>query len=126
VLPGRAYPPVGLVLLGDRVQGAHRLRPMRKSDLFVHFVRDNLSCTESGLMEDDLARYNAFVRAVASTPAYELNVGSDLSTLGDVRGGAVRRAGQAICTACRKRLGRQEPRPRAWLWPRPTRPAERS
>ncbi len=99
VLPGRAYPLVGLVLLGDRVQGAHRLRPMRKSDLFVHFVRDNLSCTESGLMEDDLARYNAFVRAVASTPAYELNVGSDLSTLGEVIAAALGRADQAILSA---------------------------
>ncbi len=99
VLPGRAYPLTGLILLGDRTQGAHRLRPMRKSDLFVHFVRDNLSCTQNGLMEDDLARYNAFVRAVASTPAYELNVGSDLSTLGEVIAAALSRADQAILSA---------------------------
>ncbi len=50
-------------------------------------------------MEDDLARYNAFVRAVASTPAYELNVGSDLSTLGEVIAAALSRADQAILSA---------------------------
>ena len=99
VLPGRAYPLKGLVLLGDRTQGAHRIRPMRKSDLFIHFVKDNLSCSQNGLMEDDLARYNAFVRAVASTPAYELNVGSDLSSLGTVIAAALGRADQAILSA---------------------------
>ena len=99
LVPGRSYSLAGLVLLGSRAQGAHRIRPMRKSELFVHFASDNLSCTPRGLMEDDLARYNAFVRAIASTPAYELNVGSDLSTLGEAIAAVVGRADQAILSA---------------------------
>lgn len=97
--PGWAYPVAGLVLLGERVPGQHVLRPMPKSDLFVHFANDNLSRSSRGPMDDDITRYQRLVRMVASTPAYQLNVGSDLSTLGETITAVLGGADQAILSA---------------------------
>ena len=99
VEPGRSYPLRALVLLGQRVTGPHVLKPMRKADLFVHFATDNVARAPQGVLSDDLARFNRFVALVAKTPAYELNVGSDLSTLGEAIAGEFGTADQPILNA---------------------------
>jgi len=81
-IPGRSFPLSALILLGNRVVGEHRLEPMRKADLLIHLAKDNISRSPLGVLNDDLERFQRFVGLVASMPAYRLNVGSDLSTLG--------------------------------------------
>ncbi len=97
--PGRAFPLSALILLGERVTGAHRLRPMRKADLFAHFANDNVSRSPDGVLNEELSRFQRFVSLVASTPAYQLNVGSDLSTLGETITAVLGGADQAILSA---------------------------
>lgn len=97
--PGRTYPLAAMVLLGRRVVGAHVLRPMRKAELFVHFANDNVTRAPQGVLNEDLGRFQKFVNLVASTPAYELNVGSDLFTLGETITAVLGAADQAILRA---------------------------
>lgn len=97
-IPGRQFPLTALVLLGKRVTGPHRLTPMRKAELLIRFATDNVSRSPLGVMSDDLERFQRFVRLVAKTPAYELNVGSDLSTLGETIAAGLT-ADQAILSA---------------------------
>lgn len=97
-MPGRVFPLAALVLLGSRVTGAHLLRPIPKADVLVHFASDNVSRLPDGVGTEDLARYHTFVSLVQATPAYELNVGSDLSTLGETIA-ATLGANQAILSA---------------------------
>lgn len=99
VIPGRAYPLCALVLLGERVTGPHRLRPMRKADLFMHFATDNVTRSPEGVLHEELSRFQKFIALVATTPAYQLNVGSDLSTLGEMVAAELGGAGQAILSA---------------------------
>lgn len=99
VLPAQRYPLTALVRLGQRVAGDHVFRPMRKADLFVHFANDNVSRSPLGVLSDDLARYHRFVGMVAATPAYELKVGSDISTLGETIAAALEPADQLILSA---------------------------
>jgi len=99
LIPGQSYPLTALVLLGKRATGAHVFRPMRKADLFVHFAHDNVSRSPLGVLSDDLARYHRFIGLVASTPAYELNVGGDLTTLGATIAAALGTADQPILSA---------------------------
>ena len=99
LLPAQSYPLAALVLLGKRVAGAHIFRPMRKADLFVHFANDNVSRSPLGVLNDDLARYHRFVGMVTAMPAYELNVGSDISTLGQTIAAALEPADQPILSA---------------------------
>lgn len=82
-IPGRSFPLSALILLDKRVVGEHRLEPMRKADLLIHFATDNISRSPLGVLRDDLERFQKFVGLVASMPAYKLNVGSNLSTLGN-------------------------------------------
>jgi hypothetical protein len=81
VLPARPVPLAAFIVLSARVVGEHRVRPMSKSDLLVRFARDNVSGSRHGVQEDDLVRYRNIARAVAETPALELNVGSNLDSL---------------------------------------------
>jgi hypothetical protein len=81
VLPPRPVPLAAFIALGSRVEGEHRLHPISKSDLLVRFAGDNVSGSPYGVQEDDLARYRSIARAVAETPAFELNVGGDLDSL---------------------------------------------
>jgi hypothetical protein len=81
VLPPRPLPLAAFIVLGPRVDGEHRVRRIAKADLLVRFAGDNVSGSPYGVLEDDLARYQGIARAVAVTPAFELNVGSDLDTL---------------------------------------------
>lgn len=99
VQTGASYPLAALVLLGARVSGPHVFRPMRKSEAFVHFVNDNIFRSPAGLMNDNLARYHRFAQIVTATPAYELNVGSDLCTLGETIAAGLEPADQAILSA---------------------------
>jgi hypothetical protein len=81
VLPPRPVPLVAFIAMGPRVDGEHRARPISKSDLLVRFAGDNVSGSPYGVLDDDLARYQSIARAVAETPAFELNVGSRLDSL---------------------------------------------
>lgn len=81
VLPPRPIPLAAFVFLGGRAAGEHRVRPIPKSDLLVRFASDNVSRSPYGVLEDDLARYRDIARAIAETPAIELNVGSRLESL---------------------------------------------
>lgn len=98
-IPGRVFPLAALVLLGRRVTGAHLLRPVSKADVLVHFASDNVSRLPDGVATEDLARYHKFVSLVKATPAYELNVGSDLSSLGETIAAALSVVDQAILSA---------------------------
>lgn len=99
LIPARSFPLAALVLLGKRVKGAHVFRPMRKADLFVHFANDNVFRSTGGVLNEELTRYHRFVGLVAATPAYELNVGSDLSTLGETIAAALAGADQTALSA---------------------------
>lgn len=99
LIPGETYPLQALVMLGDRVTGAHKIRPMRKADLFVHFACDNVFRAADGMLVEDLDRYRRFAGLVSTTPAYELNVGSNLSTLGETIAAALGAADQPILSA---------------------------
>jgi hypothetical protein len=99
LIPARSFPLTALVLLGKRVSGAHVFKPMRKADLFVHFANDNVFRSTSGVLNEELTRYHRFVGLVAATPAYELNVGSDLSTLGETIASALSAADPTVLTA---------------------------
>ncbi len=81
VLPPRPVPLAAFIVLGHRVEGEHRMHPISKPDLLVRFAGDNVSGSPYGVLEDDLARYQSIARAVAETPALELNVGSGLDSL---------------------------------------------
>jgi hypothetical protein len=81
VLPPRPVPLAAFIALGPRVEGEHRVCPISKSDLLVRFAGDNVSGSPYGVLEDDLARYQSIARAVAETPALELNIGSCLDSL---------------------------------------------
>lgn len=98
-IPGRVFPLAALVLLGRRVAGAHLLRPVPKADVLVHFAMDNVSRLPDGIGGEDLARYSRFANLVRESPAYELNVGSDLSTLGETIAAVLGSADQAILSA---------------------------
>lgn len=99
LIPGQAFPLAALVLLGSRVVGRHTLRPLSKADLLVHFAADNVVNTPNGLLPEDLVRYQRLVSLIACTPGYELNVGSDLSTLGETIAAELDASDQAILSA---------------------------
>lgn len=99
LIPGEAFPLAALVLLGRRATGPHLLRPVPKADILVHFAADNVSRLPEGVVSEDLARYHRFVSLAKATPAYELNVGSNLSTLGETIAAALGAADQAILSA---------------------------
>ncbi|MCL4766617.1 MAG: hypothetical protein KJZ80_10325 [Hyphomicrobiaceae bacterium] len=99
VMAGRPVPLAGLALLGARRSGAHIFRPLPKSELLVRMASDNVFRSPYGVLDDDLARYRRIARMVASTPAYELNVGSDLATLGKTLAVALGEGGQPNLSA---------------------------
>jgi hypothetical protein len=89
LLPARPLPLAGLVVLGSRVSGRHRMRRVPKADLLALFAADNIFGSRCGVLEEELARYRGLVRAVTATPAFELNVGSRLEALAECVLGAL-------------------------------------
>ena len=93
VLPPRPVPLAAFIVLGPRVAGEHRLRPIPKSDLLVHFASDNIFCSREGVLDVEFARYQSIARTVLASPALELNVGSDLGSLSECVLAALGRSG---------------------------------
>jgi hypothetical protein len=83
VPPPRPAPLAAFVVLGQRVEGDHCLRPISKADLLVRFAGDNIFRSRHGVQDADLARYLAIARTVTALPALELNVGSRLDLLSE-------------------------------------------
>jgi hypothetical protein len=84
VPPPHPLPLAALVVLGPRVAGEHRLRPMPKADLLALVATDNIFCSPRfGVPEEDLARYRGIARAVANSPAFQVNVGTGLDSLSE-------------------------------------------
>jgi hypothetical protein len=82
VVPPRPTRLAGLVMLGPRICGGHRLQPVSKADLLAAVAADSLFCSRQGILDDDLDRYRSLARTVIALPALELNVGSSLEGVG--------------------------------------------
>ena len=73
----------GVVWLGERSAGPHLLRPAGRADLLAWLAADNVQRAPQGVAEDSIARFNALARAVMACRVYELQVGTDLSSLAE-------------------------------------------
>ena len=80
--PPRPVGVAAMIVVGPRVTGRHIVRPLPKADVLVKLADNNIRRAVHGVPGDELARYQSLARAVAAAPVFELNVGSDLATLG--------------------------------------------
>lgn len=74
-------PVANIIWVGERVAGAHLLRPIARGDMMALLARDNARLGPLGVAEDSLHRFTALARTVAACRVYELRVGSDLPAL---------------------------------------------
>ena len=84
VCPPRPYPLAAIVLLGKRVVGSHIVCAMNKAEAMASLAADNIRQSHRGVLDDHLVRFHRLGAAVAATPTFELRVGSDLASLGDM------------------------------------------
>jgi hypothetical protein len=77
----QAIPVAAMIIVGKRVEGHHLVRPLPKAEVLVKLADNNVGRAVHGVPSDEVARYQNLARAVAATPALQLNVGSELATL---------------------------------------------
>lgn len=83
VLPPRPLPIAALIAIGPRTGAGHRLERLAKAEMLVRLAADNLGRTRAGIPADNLKRMERIAAAVAASPCFELNVGTDLASLPD-------------------------------------------
>ena len=78
----KPFPLAAIVILSSRVQGDHVIRPMKRSEILVRTATDNVFRGPREVLAGDVQRFQAISSAIAIADGYELNVGSNLHTLG--------------------------------------------
>ena len=73
----------GILMLGPRSSGAHRIAPMEKTKALVLLSGDNLRHIPGGAGPEQAVRFGALAELLQPLPVYELNTGAPLASLGD-------------------------------------------
>lgn len=81
--PARAVELAAVVLLGQRVEGAHIVRRAQRSEILLKTATDNVFRGPRSVTDNDVNRFRAIASAIGAAAGYQLNVGSDLATLGE-------------------------------------------
>jgi hypothetical protein len=81
--PARAVELAAVVLLGQRVEGAHIVRRAQRSEILLRTATDNVFRGPRSVTDNDVNRFRAIASAIGAAAGYQLNVGSDLKTLGE-------------------------------------------
>jgi hypothetical protein len=76
-------PIAGLVILGTRSDGEHRLSPLAKSEMLLSIAGDNVARNLKGVTKHHQDRMQRVAELVAARPTYEMHVGPNLASLRD-------------------------------------------